>query len=321
MLSIRDDLNGFPRSTRVQRALANPRLRVAIVLVAPALIVYMIVVIYPLLSSLWGSFFEWNGLKSGRFIGLENFVQLFQNPHLPRVIGAFTHNVVWFLGIMVIQNVGGMLIAYLLYLRKGRMSFFQSAFFLPALLSPLLVGALWRILLAPLGPLDAALTGLGLTSGPITWLGDNGIALPVLVLVDAWNWLGLPLLVFLAGFNDIPPEIMESARLEGAGSTRALLSIGIPLVMPSVAIIAVLTFINAFNQFDIVYIMEGPEGNPGHATDVLGTLFYQLAFGTQGASGLTEIGIALALATVLMLFLAAGTVIGLRLLGRRIVEF
>lgn len=303
------------------KALANPRLRVATILIAPALIAYLIVVIYPLLSSLWGSLFEWDGLRSGRFVGLDNFAQLFRNPNLPRVAGAFSHNVLWFLGIMVIQNVGGMLIAYMLYLRKGRMSFFQSAFFLPALLSPLLVGALWRILLAPLGPIDSILGSLGMTSGPITWLGDTSLALPVLVLVDAWNWLGLPLLVFLAGFNDIPSDVMESARLEGASSSKALISIALPLVMPSVAIISVLTFINAFNQFDIVYIMEGPEGNPGHATDVLGTLFYQLAFGTQGASGLTEIGTALALATVLMLFLAAGTVIGLRVLGRRIVEF
>lgn len=302
-------------------ALANRRLRIATILVAPAFVVYSVVVIYPLVASLWGSLFEWNGLTSGRFIGLDNFVTLFRNPNLPRVVGAFTHNVLWFLGIMAIQNVAGMLIAYLLYTRRGRMGFFQSAFFLPAILSPILVGALWRIILAPTGPLNTILESFGLPVGPIPWLGDNNLALPWLILVDAWNWIGLPLLVFLAGFNDIPPEIMEAAKLEGASSRKALISIGLPLVMPSIAIVSILTFINAFNQFDVVYIMEGPEGNPGHSTDVLGTFFYQLAFGTQGASGLTEIGLALALATVLMLFLAAGTIFGLRTLGRRIVEF
>jgi len=305
----------------VRAVLARRRLRSAIILVAPAFVVYTVVVIYPLVASLWGSLLDWNGLTSGRFIALDNFANLFRDPYLPRVVGAFTHNVLWFVGIMVIQNVGGMLIAYLLYTRRGRMGFFQSAFFLPAILSPILVGALWRIILAPEGPLNSVLGNLGVASGPIAWLGDNNLALPCLVLVDAWNWVGLPLLVFLAGFNDIPPEIMESAKLEGASASKALLSIGLPLVMPSIAIVSILTFINAFNQFDIVYIMEGPEGNPGHSTDVLGTLFYQLAFGTQGASGLTEIGIALALATVLMLLLAAGTVVGLRTLGQRIVEF
>lgn len=303
----------------MRRALSNPRLRVATVLVAPAFIVYTIVVIYPLVTSLWGSLLEWRGLTSGRFVGLENFAQLFSEPFLSRVVGAFTHNALWFLGIMLIQNVGGMLIAYLLYTRKGRMAFFQSVYFVPAILSAILVGALWKIILSPAGPLNAVLDTFGL--GPVPFLGDPALALPSLILVDAWSWLGLPLLVFLAGFNDIPPEIMESAKLEGASPSKALISIALPLVMPSIAIISILTFINAFNQFDIVYIMEGPEGNPSHSTDVLGTLFYQLAFGTQGASGLTEIGLALALATVLMLFLAAGTVLGLRLLARRIVEF
>jgi raffinose/stachyose/melibiose transport system permease protein len=302
--------------------LLDTRLRVAAVLVLPALSVYTLVVIYPLIASLWGSLFEWNGLTSGRFVGLDNFFKLFQDPiYSTRLFGAFTHNVLWFLGIMVIQNVAGMLIAYLLYTRRGRISFFQSAYFLPAILSPILVGALWRIILSPAGPLNSILGSVGLASGPIPWLGDGNLALSALVMVDAWNWLGLPLLVFLAGFNDIPAELMQAAKLEGAGSTRILFSIALPLVMPSVVIVSILTFINAFNQFDIVYIMEGPEGNPGHATDVLGTFFYQLAFGTQGASGLTQIGLALAVATVLMLFLAAGTIFGLRALGSRVVEF
>ena len=305
----------------MRRFVGRSQARAAVILIAPAFAIYTVVVIYPLLSSLWGSLFEWNGLVSGRFVGLDNFVALFRGPYLARTVGAFTHNVLWFLGIMVIQNVGGLLIAYVLYTRRGRTGFFQSAFFLPAVLSPILVGALWRIILAPSGPVDVTLQGIGLTNGPIPWLGDMSLALWVLILVDAWNWLGLPLLVFLAGFNDIPTEVIEAARLDGAGFWRSLSGIALPLVMPSITIIAILTFINAFNQFDIVYMMEGPEGNPGHATDVLGSYFYQMAFGTQGASGLTEIGFALALATILMLFLAVGSVAGLRVLSRRIVEF
>lgn len=293
----------------------------ALLFVAPALIVYLVFIVYPLASSLWGSFYGWNGLLETGFVGLHNFVRLFKEPFLPRVTGAFFHNVLWFLGSMIIQNGFGMLVAYLMYRRGTRMEFFKVAFFLPAVLSPILVGALWRIMLAPNGPVSDTLHLLGLIHQPITWLSDPGVALPIVILVDTWNWLGLPLLVFLAGFNDIPKEVMEAAYLEGANEVRLLFQVAIPLVMSSITMLTVLTFINEFNQFDIVYIMEGVEGNPSHVTDTLGTLFYRLAFGSQGGSGITDTGAALALAGLLFAFILVGSSIGLRTLGNRVVRY
>lgn len=289
--------------------------------VAPALAVYVVFIVYPLASSLWGSLSGWNGLVASGFVGIGNFIRLFKEPILPRVSGAFTHNVVWFLGSMVIQNGFGMVVAYLMYRRGTRMEFFKVAFFLPAVLSPILVGALWRIILAPNGPVSNILMHVGLTHQPITWLSDPNVALPIVILVDTWNWLGLPLLVFLAGFNDIPKEVIESAFLEGANEVRLLFQVALPLVMSSITMLTVLTFINEFNQFDIVYIMEGVEGNPNHVTDTLGTLFYRLAFGSQGGSGITDTGAALALAGLLFVFILVGSSVGLRALGNRVVRF
>ncbi|MEZ4597575.1 MAG: sugar ABC transporter permease [Chloroflexota bacterium] len=288
---------------------------------APALVLYVTFAIYPLLSSILGSLFAWDGFRRGDLIGLDNFVRLLGPEQAPRLTGAFLHNVAWFVGIMAVQNVVGLLVAYALYRRRGSTDPIRALIFLPAIAGPVLVGALWRLLLAPNGPVNELLKAAGLIGAPVAWLGDGSIALWVLILVDAWNWLGLPLLVFYAGFRGIPPELVEAGSLDGAGSLRLLVAIALPLVMQSVLIVTVLTFINAFNQFDIVYVMSGVQGNPGYATDTLGTYFYRLAFGAQGASGLTDIGLALAVASGLFLLLAVGSVIGLRVMGARIVRY
>lgn len=304
--------------------MGTDRRRLAIragLLLAPALIVYVVFAVYPLLTSLLGSLFEWDGLTRRDFAGLDNFGRLFGSTEWPRLSGAFLHNVAWFVGILLVQNGLGLVFAYSLYRRRGRTDGIRALIFLPAILSPVLVGALWRLLLAPNGALNELLLSTGVIGSPVAWIGDGSIALWALILVDAWNWLGLPLLVFYAGFQSIPPELMEAGQLDGAGRVRLLTTIALPLVVPSILILTVLTFINSFNQFDIVYVMSGPSGSPSYSTDVLGTYFYRLAFGAQGASGLTDIGLALALASLIVLILTLGSVIGLRGIGARVVRY
>jgi raffinose/stachyose/melibiose transport system permease protein len=288
---------------------------------APALILYVLFAVYPLISSLLGSVFSWQGFVRGDFVALDNFTRLFGGTEWPRVSGAFLHNVFWFLGILVVQNGLGLILAWALYRRRGRTEGIRALIFLPAILSPVLVGALWRLLLAPNGALNELLLAMGVIGSPIAWIGDGSTALWALILVDAWNWLGLPLLVFYAGFQAIPAELIEAGELDGAGRLRLLSAIALPLVVPSILILTVLTFINTFNQFDIVYVMTGPSGSPSFTTDVLGTYFYRLAFGAQGASGLTDIGLALALASCMFALLAVGSAVGLRILGSRIVRY
>lgn len=302
-----------PRSRRHRKHLKG------VAFLLPALALYVLFVIFPLAASLWGSVFHWEGVRRGAFTGLSNFGRLFDEPNFNRVTGAFWHNVLWFSGIMLVQNVLGLLIAYVLFLRGPRYTFFQSVYFLPAMFSPVIVGALWRLLLAPRGPVESALNGLGLHDGPLTWLGDTGVALWILIGVDVWNWMGLPILVFLAGFHAIPSETFEAAKIDGAGPARTLGAIAMPLLIPSISILTTLTFINAFNQFDIVYVMEGIQGNPAYSTDVLVTYFYRLAFGAEGAVGITDIGLALALGSLLFTFLAVISVVTLRFFARRTV--
>lgn len=295
--------------------------RAAILFVLPALVIYCLFVVYPLASSLWGSLFEWRGFRMRGFVGLDNFARLFVEPSWTKLSGAFAHNVFWFFGIMVLQNGLGLIFAYLLFLRNRGTAFLQSVFFFPAVLSPVIVGALWRLLLTPDGAVETLLHNLGLLEGRLTILGDSTWALWVLVAVDAWNWMGLPVLIFTAGLRQIQPEVFEAARLDGAGNGRILWSIALPQLVPSISSLTTLTFINTFNQFDLVYVMQGVQGNPNFATDTLVTYFFRLAFGAEGAVGITDIGLALALGTLLFLLLTVVTIGLLRFFERRTVRF
>jgi raffinose/stachyose/melibiose transport system permease protein len=292
----------------------------AIAFILPALAIYALFVLYPLAISLWGSLFEWRGLRQMDFSGFDNFGRLFVFPNVERFSGAFFHNVVWFVGIMIFQNAFGLILAYLLFQRKRLTTLLQSVFFLPAVLSPVIVGALWRLLLAPNGMVEWLLNSAGLHEGRLTVLSDSSWALWMLIGIDAWNWMGLPVLIFAAGFRQISFEIFEAARIDGAGSARMLGSFALPMMIPAISSVTVLTFINTFNQFDIVYVMEGVQGNPGYATDTLVTYFYRLAFGAEGAVGITDIGLALALGTVLFLVVTIGTILMLRAFEKATVQ-
>lgn len=305
-----------PRGPRV-RVRSRKRWITISLFLLPAAAVYTVFLVYPMVKSLTGSLFSWQGVRQGDFVGLENFGRLFEGRYLDLTSGAFAHNTIWFFTILVVQNVLGLLIAYTLYLRGPRFSIFQAWFFFPAILSPVLVGALWRLLVSPGGPLDTWLLETGITSEPITLLGQAATALPVVIMVDVWNWIGLPILIFMAGFQAIDTSIFEAARLDGASAGRTLVQIAVPLLIPSVSTLTILTFINSFSQFDLVYIMQGVQGSPNHATDTLVTLFYRLAFGDSSSVGITDIGAALALGTLLFFFLVGLSAAGLNFFNRR----
>lgn len=319
----------WPAPTCTERLMNNPRRqsslqrtqqRMAVLFILPALAVYALFVLYPLAMSLWGSFFIWKGLRMVEFAALSNFSRLFVFPSGARLYGALWHNTAWFFGIMLFQNGVGLLFAWLLFLRDRGAAFFQSVFFFPAVLSPVIVGALWRLLLAPGGVVEWALNGLGLHQGSLTVLGNSHTALAMLIAVDAWNWMGLPVLIYTAGLRQISVQVFEAARLDGAGNARMLFFIALPLLMPALGTLTTLSFINTFNQFDIVYVMQGVQGNPSYSTDTLVSYFYRLAFGAEGAVGITDIGLALALGTVLFLILSIGTLMMLRFFDRRTVQ-
>ena len=158
------------------------------------------------------------------------------------------------------------------------------------ILSTVIIGFLWKLFLNPLfGLVNQALIAVGLASWAQPWLGQPSTALASLILVNAWHWVGFPTLVYLAGIQRIPREILEAAEIDGASEWRRITRIVWPLVAPATTIVVILTFIGSFNWFELPYIMSGLEGPPFHTTDVLGLYFYRTAFGTV-SSALQDFG-------------------------------
>jgi hypothetical protein len=159
------------------------------------------------------------------------------------------------------------------------------------------LGFLWLLLLNPTwGPVAQGLRALNLEAWVNPWLGDRSTALVTIILVNAWAWLGFPILVYLAGLQGIPREYHEAALIDGANPWQDFRFVTLPMLMPTIAMVTILTFIWDFNAFELVFVMQGPSGSPNYATDLLATYFYRTAFGdptTGGEAG--QIGIAAAI--------------------------
>ncbi len=267
----------------------------------PAFLLYTIFMVWPLFQSLIFSGFEFRGLSRGDFVGLANFRELFTrfplNEQLPR---AFLHNISFFIGTMVIQNTLGLLFALLLHRSRFGKRFFQTVYTVPYLISPLVVGYLWALMLNPLfGPVNQILKAIGLDSLARPWLGDPSTAFPAIILVNAWMWVGFPMLLFAAGLTNIGEDLREAAKIDGASAWQVFRRIELPLLTPVIGIVTVLTFIGNFNAFGIVWALGGVNGGPAGSTDVLGLVFYRTAF----RGGVDAFGLASALAVLMFVFI------------------
>jgi raffinose/stachyose/melibiose transport system permease protein len=286
----------------------------------PAFALYSVFVVYPLMSALANSFWRWQGTARGNFAGLANFTSLFTTfPLNHQLWPAFWHTVVFFVGTMVVQNTFGLLVAVLLFEKRFGKRFLQTVYTVPYLVGGLVVGYLWSLLLSPsFGPVNKSMEAIGLGSFARPWLGDPSTALIVVILVNAWHYIGFPILLFGAALAGLPKEYSEAARVDGANTVQRFFKVTLPLLLPAIGVVSILTFIGCFNTFELVYSLEGAQGNqptgPGGATDLLGLIFYRVAF-QEG--GINAIGQSSALAVLLFLFVFGIAVGANRLVRRR----
>jgi raffinose/stachyose/melibiose transport system permease protein len=276
--------------------------RTGMVFILPALVLFTVFILYPLLTALSYSFYSWTGINRGTFSAIDNYITLFTKlPYRDQVPNAFFHNVLLFAGAMVFQNTIGLGLAVLLHRIRRFKRFFQTIFTLPYLVSPLVVGYLWSLMLSPLfGPVNFILKAVGLDALAQPWLGNPATAIWVVVLVTAWQWVGFPVLLYGAALGGIPEEIDEAASLDGATSWQRFRDITFPMLTPAIGTVSVLTFIGAMEAFAIPYALGGSQGSPAGATDVLSLLFYRTAF-ESGSSN--AIGTSSAIATLLFIFI------------------
>jgi raffinose/stachyose/melibiose transport system permease protein len=267
-----------------------------LVFLAPAVLVYTAVMIYPLFNTLRLALFTQVD-QTRVYVGLQNFQTLFGNENWSSQFWNALGNNMWFFTIhMLVQNPIGIALAAILAHPKLRFSnFYRSAIFIPTILSFVIVGFAWKLILSPIwGIAPSMLDAVGLKSLFTPWLGKEAYALTALSLVSVWQYVGIPMMLIYAALLSIPDEILEAGECEGITGLSAFWKIKLPLILPSIGIISILTFVANFNAFDLIYAAQGALAGPNYSTDILGTFMYRTFFGFQLQLGDPHMGSAIA---------------------------
>ncbi len=260
--------------------------------VLPALVMYAIFVLVPLLMSLQYSFFRWDGIGEMTFVGLKNYQTVLQVPDLlGTIINAF-ELVIWFSFIPV--GLGLVTASVIHRMASGRLgTVARTVLFLPQVIPLVAAGIIWGWLLALPGLINEALRFVGLDALTRAWLGDFDWALPAVGVIGVWVLLGFCTVLLETGMSKIDQSLYELARIDGANWFTEFIRITIPLLRNEIGVCLTVTTIAALAAFDIVYVTTA--GGPGNSTAVPGIQIYILAFTQQ------RIGLASALAVMLML--------------------
>ena len=293
--------------------------KVFIAFLAPAFIIYVVFMFYPLVSSLGLSLFEWNGYGAKTFVGFANYIKLFGDPaYSERFFGALKNNAVFFLLTMIFQNAVALMLAAFLNIKnlKGN-KLFRSVLYVPSTLSIVIVGFLWTLIYNPLwGPLNEALGALGLGAWKMAWLGDEKSAMIAISVANAWQYTGVPMIMLLAGMQAISDELYEAAALDGATGWQQFWKITLPNLMPVMFNVSIIVFVSNFSAFEIIYTMAGTTGSPNYSTDILGTFFYRISFGQR--LGLEpSMGVGAAIASCMFLIIGVGVFFWFKYFGKK----
>ncbi len=293
-----------------------------IVFLAPAVIVYTMFMIYPLIDSLRLSLYAPGPGGDEQFVGLDNYNKLLTDPLWePRLKGAIINNLKFFAIHMLVQNPLGLMLASLLSSPhiRGR-TVYRTLIFTPAVLSVVLIGFIWSMILSPLWGISGDIfTRIGLEQyAKKPWLGLEDTALPTLSLISVWQWVGIPMMLFLAALISIPDELIEAARVDGATAWGVFWRIKFRLILPTVGIVSVLTFVGNFNAFDLIYATQKVNAGPNFSTDILGTFFYRTFFGQQLQPGNPTMGATIA--GVMFLIILTGVLLYMFGWQRRITQ-
>ena len=276
------------------------------VFLAPAVIIYTILMIVPLISTLQQSTMT-GDYGHREFFGLGNFIELFGDPRWSASFwNALRNNIYFFVINMLVQNPLGILLAALLSNPALRLKgFYRTAIFIPTILSFVIVAFVWKLILSPIwGVTPTIMKFFHLGQYFQAWLGKEQYALTGLSLISVWQYVGIPMMLVYAALLSIPDEVIEAAECDGITGWSQFWKIQLPLILPTLGIISILTFVGNFNAFDLVYVSQGSLAGPNFSTDLLGTFLYRTFFGNQLQMGDPNMGSALA--TVMFLIILAG---------------
>jgi len=271
--------DGAPASGRTSGLEARPtrrrmrRFQPAWLFMAPSLLILGAFVVFPILRSLYYSFFDWTvGAVSQPFVGFGNYVQLF---HDQQFWNALRITLEYTIVSVVLLVVLGFVAALLLQRDTLANRIVRSVFFFPTIVSLVTIGLVWKFLLDPdIGLVGGITTMLGLPS--VAWLQSTSLALPTIIFVSVWKSIGFAMILFVAGLKGVPAERYEAAELDGANRWQTVWRITLPSIRPTMLFTSMILTIQSFQVFDLVYVMTG--GGPVFHTDTLVNLLYRDGF-------------------------------------------
>ncbi|GAA2209635.1 sugar ABC transporter permease [Nonomuraea monospora] len=273
----------------------------------PAISIYLFIVVVPSANGALFSFTDWNGMRPDwSFVGLDNFTSVFSDR---TALDALVNTLVLAASATVVQNVAGLLLALGVNSMVKSRYVLRVVFFAPVVLTPLVAGYVWSFLLSPNGAVNDALRAVGLGSLAHDWLGDPDTALYAVVLEIVWQFSGYSMVIYLAGLQAIPAEVLEAATIDGAGPWNKFRRVVLPLLNGAVVINVMLCLIGGLKQFDQVMAMTG--GGPGTATETISTAIYKSAF------SLGDFPFSIALAVVMTVVIAVLATVQFRLTQRK----
>jgi raffinose/stachyose/melibiose transport system permease protein len=241
---------------------------------APAMIIYLVFVLYPIVRSFFYGFYDWNGLSKPVYVGLSNFAAILSD----KVFWKSFWNNIYIVVVSVFGQIPlGLILAVILNRKMRGAMAFRFFFFMPMILSTVVVGLLWSTILnSQVGILNALLKALALGGLAQNWLGDPRFAMPVVGFIVVWQFFGLYMVILLAALQSIPKEIHESAALDGAGELTKLTRITVPMIWGAITASVVLCIAGGMRTFDLVFTMT--QGGPAHATELMAIYMYNKTF-------------------------------------------
>lgn len=283
--------------------------RILLMFIIPALVFYLIFWIAPVLMSFFYGLTDWNGLGEANYVGFANFKFLFKDGTL---FNAMRNTVMYALVVVIWGNVQALALALLLNMKLKARGAFRTIFYIPALFSTIVVAFIWSYVYAPYyGMLYEVLGKVG-TGQNLNLLGSTGTALIAVAFVETWKTSGTMTIIYLAGLQSIPEEVMESARIDGCTAWQSTARVKIPMLANTITINVMLGLINGFKSFDYVFALTG--GGPGTSSSTLMYTIYKMAF-MEGQFGKAE-----ALAAFAFMFILLISMIALKIMKRKEME-
>jgi raffinose/stachyose/melibiose transport system permease protein len=271
----------------------------------PAFILYSIFFLFPFFSGILYSFTRWNGISFSKdFIGIENFKEIFSDK---RFLNSLFFTFKYALLNVIFINILAFALALMLDRTVKGIGFLRSIFFMPNVISMVIVGFIWQFIFMNVVGEVSKFTGMPFLNQ--SWLGNPNIALYSVVLVSVWRGTGYMMIIYLAGLQTINSEIIDASRIDGASNWGKFIYIILPLMIPSINICLFMTIANSFKMFDLVFAMT--RGGPGYATEVISLNLYNEAFLND------RYGYGIAKAVVLAIIIMIVTYIQLKVLKKR----